>query len=207
MRKPSATQLRLAAALGVALLILAYSATNTRRPAPVQTEKTEKRATPRAKPEKASVLRAAAPADANFQRYEMIASRNIFSAPKPPEPKPAADSGKLPPITPVKPESPRPPQTTVAKPPSGPPALTGWSYVGCVSFGGKKLGIMQSDSANTTQDVEVGAQFQGYKVESIEGDEIVLAAGGSRQVLKRPADFQVVPLGGSVAEARPRGQP
>lgn len=204
MPKLSATQLRLAAALGVAVLILAYSAMGTRGPAPVQTEKTGRRATTRAKTEKPFVLRAAAPADADFQRYDMIVSRDIFSAPKPPAPKPSADSGKLPPIKPAKTEKPQP-SKPVVRPPAGPPPLTGWSYVGCIVFGGKKLGIMQSDSANTTQDVEVGAQFQGYKVESIAGEEIVLVAGGNRQVLKRPEDFQVAPLSGGVPEARPRG--
>jgi hypothetical protein len=205
MQKLSARQLRLFAALGVAVLILAYAAMGTRGPAPVQTAKTEKRTTARAKAEKPFVLPWAAPADADFQRYEMIVSRDIFSAPKPAEPKPRADSGRLPPIKPSKPDNPRPTAPAVARP-SGPPPLTGWSYVGCVVFGEKKLGIMQSDSANTTQDVEVGAQFQGYKVESIEGEEIVLVAGGSRQVLKRPADFQTVPLGGSVPEPGPRGR-
>jgi hypothetical protein len=204
MQKLSARQLRLFAALGVAVLILAYSAMGTRRPAPAQRGKAETRKASRPKREKPLVLRAAAPADADFQRYEMIVSRDIFSAPKPPAPK-AQDGGKLPPIKPSKPENPRPTAPAVTRP-SGPPPLTGWSYVGCVVFGEKKLGIMQSDSANTTQDVEVGAQFQGYQVESIEGEEIVLVAGGSRQVLKRPADFQTVPLGGSVPEPGPRGR-
>ncbi len=206
MRRLSGTQLRLFAALGVAVLILVYSATATRRPPRAQPETTETRRAKRVKAEKAPVLRAAAPADADFKRYEMIASRDIFSAPKPPEPKPSATQG-IPPIGSAKPnlQPVQPPQPVVAKP-AAPPPLTGWSYVGCVAFGGRKLGIMQSDSASTTQDVEVGAQFQGYKVESIAGDQIVLASGVSKQILKRPPDFQITPLGGSVPEAKQRGQ-
>jgi len=206
MQKPSATRPWLFAALGAAVLVLGYSARGTHQAPPVA-QQTRRQRTAKAKAAEAPpVLRAAAPADATFDRYAMLVSRSVFSPPAPP--KPARES--LASIPAIKPE--RPGRTTVVprpamERPTGPPApppLTGWSYVGYVVIGGKKLGIVANDSANTTENIEIGASFHGYTVDSVDGEQIVLTAGGSQQVLKRPTDFQLVPLSGGAPEPPPQ---
>jgi hypothetical protein len=208
MQGPRGMQPWLFAALGAAVLVLLYSMTGTGRAPRVAREASKKHKARTASADTAVTLRAAAPADATFDRYRMIIARNVFSPPAPPKP---AEGPKvsIPPIKPAQTVRPTPAASEAVTRPSGPPPpppLTGWSYVGYVVIGGKKLGIVENDGANTTENVEIGASFHGYTVKSVDGEQIVLEARGSEQILKRPTDFGLVPLSGS-ASPQPSQRP
>ncbi len=49
----------------------------------------------------------------------------------------------------------------------------------------------------------MGSDFQGFRVVSANGTEVVLSSGGNNTVLKRPAEFPILPLGKS-ATGTPR---
>lgn len=218
MGKLTPSQLRLGGGLVVAILVLFYTMSSNQHPA-ATTEKHKSRTTTTAVRQRetaeqpAEPLRQAAPAEADFGRYQAMAERDVFSPPKPPKPKQAKQS--LPPLPPKM----RQPGVQLAiydrngevlgsRPVDTGPVvqpvrqLTGWSYVGYLKVDDKSYGIMQNDSGNTVSKAEVGADFQGFHVESVNGKEIVLSAGGNRTTLKRPDDFPVLPLGKSAA-----GQP
>ncbi len=193
----------------VALLVLGYTLNSSQHPASApEKHKSRAKATARQEPngeQAVEQLRQAAPADADFARYQMVADRNVFEPPKPPQPK----QTPMPPPLPSRP--PRPAGVVlpvhdqtgaimgaqVAPPPPPRPTLTGWSYAGYLKVDDKSYGIMQNDSSNTVSKAEVGTDFQGFHVESVTGKEIVLSAGGSRMTLKTPEDFSVAPLGRS----------
>ena len=221
MKQPSGTQLRLGLGLLAAVAILVYSMNSGHQPpAAVDARKGEARPpapTGAAREEgKAELLHQAAPSDADYGRYEMVADRNVFAPPQPPPPRPArrpSRSGPLPPPLGLPSGGPlivydpfgnpvRPPDTG---PPPPPPVrtLTGWSYAGYLRVDETSYGILQSESSSTVREAAVGSDFQGFRVESVSGDEIVLSAGGSRTTLKRPKEYPMIPLGKS-ATALPR---
>ncbi len=197
MRKASAKSVLYVAGLAAALIYLAYSVTSTRpprtgagrKPATTETAATGRR--------EAVELVQAAPSEADFSRYQMIVDRDIFSAPKPPPP-------PLPPISISKPYVFRPgdDKPTPSAPPT-PPSLANWSYVGYVTIDGVMTGLLQNDETNrSVKELKVREQFQGYRVESITREEMVLSFSGTRVSLTKPLDFPIVPLEGIQAAAQ-----
>ncbi len=218
MGKLTPSQIRLGGGLVLALLVLGYTINSSQhQAAPPEKHRSKVKLTvaaaePRAGAQAAEPLRQAAPADADLGRYQALIDRNIFEAPKPPQPKPVK---KLPALPTGKPRvgqsipvhdldgslvGSKPVNTGPVTPPA--PTLTGWSYVGYLKVDDRSYGIMQSDSSNTVSKAEVGADFQGFRVESVTGKEIVLNYGGARTTLKAPEDFPILPLGKSAT-----GQP
>jgi hypothetical protein len=152
-------------------------------------------------------LAAAAPSDADFERYQMIVQRNIFSPPAPPPPpKPLP----LPPL-PVPKSTP----PTVTEPPHPPapssPSFPGWEYAGYIEIDGKMLGIIQNPTDRTVEYLAVGDAFRGATVTKVSSDEIQFTvAGAPPGVLQRPETWRLTPLDKSAAatSARPtRPQP
>ena len=183
-----------------ALAYLAYSVTSTRPPTGKKAEgkpaKTQEQA---AKKPEAIRLVQAAPADADFSRYQVILGRNIFSPPAPPLPPPT-----IPPIP--RPYVFKPGDEIPQKPPTPPaPSLSKWSYVGYVTVDGKTIGIIQNDEDDSYRELKLGEDFQGYKVDVISREEMGLSFRSTKASLKRPLDFPIVPLEGAPAPGAPAG--
>jgi hypothetical protein len=140
----------------------------------------------------------AAPNDAELKRYQVIVARNIFAPPAPPTPKVTTPTAvpelfrKTVLIAPTGPPPPYVPQPT---------SLTGWEYAGYFAVDGAKKGVLQNKNSTSAKFLGTGEEFQGWRVESISGEQIVLAAGATRTTLERPRDFPVVPLEGMTAQA------
>jgi hypothetical protein len=153
------------------------------------------------------VLAAAAPADAEFGRYDIIIKRNVFSPPAPPPP---LEPKSLPPL-PVVPPSPPPPLP--APPPAPqPPSFPGWSYAGYVEINGKMMGVLQNPTDHSFEYVGVGETFRGATVTKVTPTEIQLTVGAAPPaVLTRAETYLLVPLekGATAAQtpARPGRQP
>jgi len=185
-----------------ALVYLAVAMTSM-RPRPAKPKRSAE-AKPAAKAEAGGVrLVQAAPADADFTRYQLVVARNIFSPPAPPPP--AKQAPIIPPPLVLRPEDMR------EKPPAPPtpPSLTNWSYVGYVAIDGRSTGIIQNDETRSIKELQLGEQFQGYRVEAITREEMALSFGATKTSLKKPLDFPIVPLegtaGGSPQPGRPGG--
>ena len=133
-------------------------------------------------------LQPAAPADTDFTRYASLASSNIFS-----------EARSLPPPQVRRPTS-TPPFPTVRTPPRPlPPDLSGWSYAGCVTFSGDKLGVLkfgiiQNEATFSVDYLAVGDTFMGATVEALDQESIRIGKGAASTTLNRPRDFPIAPL-------------
>jgi len=192
MKKPSFSRLALVVLLFAAIAFLLYTLSSS-PPQPAKKRRGGRRpvaVAPLGGGEKSLAL--AAPADAEFGRYEIIAARNVFSPPEPPKPPPPKQILPLPPIKP-----PAPPVSPPPLPPSPPPAPTfpGWSYLGYVEIDGKMRGILQNDGERTAEYVAVGEGFRGASVTRITATEIELRSGDSLPaVMSRTETFALTPL-------------
>jgi hypothetical protein len=143
----------------------------------------------------------AAPEDAAFGRYEAMVKRDIFSAPAPPKSQQPPGGSSVPPLH-VPPASVGGPST----PPVPSVDVSGWTYVGYIVMGGVTYGVLQNDANATAQDVPVGGDFLGAKVQKVTSEEITLSSGGAPITLTVPRDFPVTPLNKAAgpAPSRPR---
>ena len=132
------------------------------------------------------------PEEAEFSSYQGMIVRNIFA---PPGLKPA--SGKegltVPPFQPT----PNPQPSGPSKP--KPPDLSGWSYVGYMTIGDQKIGVLQNEGNDSMQELTLGGEFMGAKVQDINSDEMVFTSPGGPVTLSTPRDFPVVSLDASAA--------
>jgi hypothetical protein len=143
----------------------------------------------------------AAPADAAFGRYEAMVKRDIFSPPAPPKVQPAGGSG-LPPMP-----NPQPAGGGSSTPPTPRVDVSGWTYVGYIVMGGVTYGVLQNDANGTAQEVAVGGDFLGAKVQKVTSEEITLSSGGAPITLTVPRDFPVTPLSRAAGPTASRPRP
>jgi hypothetical protein len=196
MVKVKPSNLVLIVLLLASVAFLAYTL-NTARQAQPRPPRASQRAAASAPKARSRALAPAAPANADFSRYQLIVTRDVFSSPKPSAPTGPARPGALPPLT-----------TTVVTPTSQPSrslSFPGWSYVGCIVINGKMRGVLQNAQTRSGMDVIVGDSFQGATVEQITPDEIRLRAGLAAVSLYLPTDFPVLPLENPAAPPAPAG--
>jgi hypothetical protein len=183
------------------LAFLAYALRNRATPAPSETRKrptmtvrggtTTPWGTVAEPSEKATTrLLPAVEGEADFGRYRDVLTRNIFAtAPAPPK-----GGGRPAPVIP-KPFRQDPPGPVVPPPPPPPPSLAHWNYVGYMGINGQVQGVVQNEETNSVEQRPVGGDFFGYKVESVDREQMVLVHGVTRVSLKIPMeDFPVTPL-------------
>jgi hypothetical protein len=140
--------------------------------------------------------------EADFGRYRDVLTRNIFAtAPS------AGKAGGKPP----KPEFPKPyvqkvqlPQPPVIPPP---PSLAHWNYVGYMGINGQVQGVVQNEETNSVEQRPVGGEFFGYKVESVDREQMVFVHGTTRVTLTiAKEDFPITPLDqGAAPQPTPPG--
>ena len=135
--------------------------------------------------------------EADFGRYRDLLTRNIFAT------APAAPKGG------GKPPKPVIPAPFVQKwapfvppPPPPPPSLAHWNYVGYMGINGQVQVVIQNEETNSVEQRPVGSDFFGYKVESIDREQMVFVHGSTRVSLKIPMeDFPITPLDQGAAVA------
>jgi len=197
-RRPRYGPLLVALIVAVAVLIYVARTTTPKRP-----HTAKSKAASAAKKESANErpLRAAAPPGARFDRYALVAARDLFSPPRPPKP----------------PQPSRPMLSVPPAPPSGPPApprspeprgpdLSGWSYVGYIKVDDKARGMLQNDSGMGYESLSIGESFMGATVTQITADAIVFRSGTRTFTLNRVEDYSLVPLS-KAATPTPTPQP
>jgi len=195
MRKVSPRHVFLGLLLCGAVAYLAVTVRTTPRPAAAtQPKKPAPTGTQVAKAEQGPVdLKL--PEEAEFSSYQGMVARDIFSPPKPPQPKALLPTPPLPSGT-----GPKPPD---AAPKPKPPDLSGWSYAGYIVIGDQKIGVLQNEGNNSMMELPLGeplgAQFPGAKVQEITSDEIVITSPRGEVRLSTPRDFPVLSLGKSSA--------
>ena len=204
MKKLKPKQLGLIAVLVASIAFLFYTMTSS-PPASGKKRRATHKALAAALPESARPAIAAAPADAEFGRYEIILKRDPFNLPKPPPP---PQVKFLPPLQP-RPAPPQPTPPPQPAPAPQPPSFPGWSYVGYIEINGKMMGILQNLSDRTVEYLAVGDGFRGATVTEVTATQISLKAGvAPPAVLARSQNFDLIPLdkGASGSQSRP-GRP
>lgn len=148
----------------------------------------------------------AAPKDAEFARYEALASHNIFSERRSAPARPPREEKKNlvepPPFQEPKEQKPQP---------RAAPNFAGWSYAGYVTvddeeLGLVKVGIVENESSESWERLSVGDSFLGATVVEITGEAVQLKSGASRYTLSSTEHFPLVPLekGATSGPRRPR---
>jgi len=126
------------------------------------------------------------PEEVDFDRYQSMIARNIFAPPAPPKP---PEPPKVLPLPTFQSEV-KPPVST----PPPRPDLSGWTYVGYMVAGGRKIGVLQNEGNDRMEELSIGKEFLGAKVRDITSDEIVFTSPGGEVRLSVPRDFPVVSL-------------
>ena len=149
----------------------------------------------------------AAPSEAEFARYEALASHNIFSERRSAPARPPGEERKnlvKPPPFAEEPKEDKPKPRTA-------PNFAGWSYAGYVMVDDEKLGIvkvgiLENESSESWERLSVGDSFLGATVEEITGEAMELKLGASRYTLSSAEHFPLVPLdkGAASGPRRPR---
>jgi hypothetical protein len=214
MQKVSPKTILYLVLLAGSVAFLAYALRNRATPAPSETRK-RPTMTVRGGPTTpwgtvAATTESAAPAhltpavegEADFGRYRDVLTRNIFAT------APSAAKGQGPPVK-AHPDKPfvqkvQQPQPPVIPPP---PSLAHWNYVGYMGINGQVQGVVQNVETNSVEQRPVGGEFFGYKVESVDREQMVFVHGTTRVTLTiAKEDFPITPLDqGAAPQPNPPG--
>lgn len=125
---------------------------------------------------------------------------NLFTAPQPPEPKPAPVKKAV--------EAPKPkPVLSIPVAPINP--FAGWTYTGTVRMGDQTMALLENAQTKDGQYVKVGDSFLGAQVTAVSDQMVTLTSGGKPNTLVKSDNITVTPLSSSapVLSAPSPGQP
>ena len=123
--------------------------------------------------------------------YERAIRENMFNAPAPAEPKPAAPPAR--------------PPVVIVTPPPAPDPLADAVYAGSATVNGKTTALIESRSTHQGEYVFAGGSWQGHKVVAIAPDQITLSVNNADRTLMASDEVNVVPLSASAAGTAPSG--
>ena len=114
--------------------------------------------------------------------YKQTIRDSMFAAPQP--------TNHAPPPDKPAPPSPAPPVPSVS--PTDP--LTDALYAGSVTVNGKTMALIENRSTKEGVYVDVGGEWQGYRIVAVSADEISLSVSGTIRRLSKSDANNVVPL-------------